>query len=368
MSIANGSHNIFAPEYTMVSQIREVLVVLIRCLILVSVPLHAFSQEFPMRVQALEGMIEVRQIANPVWTGLGEQMTVTFGDQIRTGDAGQAAVWLAEWGGLLLKPDTHVTLTALPSEAGNGIACAVHQGAIDIEVRDMPNNADLEVRHSIVTLSPQSSQGFATLKILDTMPEAIVQEGDFTIHQIVSDDLRISGFFDMANEGISFVQQAGDSSLLLSIDREKRSVRVQNPHPLPTLRALTGLNDDVLQVQILEGSVELIFQGDTVILDTNDIATFLISSDQELLLTPGENSHFQLWFRQFSFFAIADQGTIIVNGQEISPEDGGYFVIKEPPEISFFEERRENPVVPPPPLDIPPPASPDRPIGSPILP
>jgi hypothetical protein len=352
----------------MISRIRYVLVVLAGCLILVSVPLPVFSQEFPMSVQALEGTIEVRQAGNSAWTVLGEQMTVTSDDQIRTDDAGQAAVWLAEWGGILLKPNTHVTLTALPSATIKGIACVVHQGEIDIEVRDMPSNANLEVRHPIVTLFPQSSQGFATLKILNTLPEVIVQEGDFVIQQTENADLKISGFFDITNEGVSFVQQSQGSSLLLRVERKERGIRMQSPHPLPTFRALTGLNDDVLQVHILEGSVELNFQGDTVILDKNDRATFLISSDQELLLTPGKNSHFQLWFRQFSFFTIADQGTIIVNGQEISPEDGGYFVIKEPPEISFFEERRETQVVPPPPLDIPPPASPNRPIGSPILP
>lgn len=335
---------------------------------LVAVPLLAFSQELPMRVQALEGTIEARQATNPVWTALGEQLEVAADDQVRTGDDGQAAVWLAEWGGILLKPNTHVTLNALPSVTTNGIVCMIHQGEIDIEVRDMPHNADLEVRHSIVSLSPRSLQGFATLKILDTLPEVIVQEGDFAIQQTEHADLRISGFFDMANEGLSFVQQAPESSLLLSVDREKRSIRVQSPHPLPTLRAMVGLNDDVLQVQILEGSVELNFQDNTVILDEDDIATFLIASDRELLLTPSENSDFQLWFRQLSFFAMTDQGTIIVNDQELSPGDGGYFVSKDPPQVSFFEERRETPIPPPPPLDIPPPASPNQPVGSPILP
>ena len=58
---------------------------------------------------------------------------------------------------------------------------------------------------------------------------------------------------------------------------------------------------------------------------------------------------------------------IDVNGQEISPGDCGYFLVNDPMGLEFSQERRENPVVPPAP-DIPLPESPDRPVGSPILP
>jgi hypothetical protein len=123
-------------------------------------------------------------------------------------------------------------------------------------------------------------------------------------------------------------------------------------------------------VHNIEESLSVNFLGNTATLDADDMATFLIPSDQELLLTTSGTSHFQLWFRQSSFFTIADQGTIEVNGQEIYPGDCGYFLIKEPGETALFEERGETPIVPPAPQapDVPPPASPNRPIGSPILP
>lgn len=351
-------------------RIRYILPISCACLIFGSMSLYAFSQEIPMSVQALEGTVEVWQTGNPNWAALEDNIIVHTGDQVRTADGGQAALWLAEWGGILLKSETHITLTSLSPPNVDGIACAIHQGEIDIELRDMPEDIALEIRHSIGILSSRSAGGFATFKLSGPMPEIIVQEGEFLIQQVENADLMIFGFVDNAKEGIAFVQQSQDSSLLLSVEREEQSIRLQSAFPLPALRAMIGLTGDILTVHNIGETLSVNFQGNTATLDADDMATFLIPSDQELLLTTPGTSHFQLWFRRSSFFTIADQGTIKVNGQEIYPGDCGYFLIKEPEETVFFEERGETPIVPPAPQapDVPPPASPNRPIGSPILP
>lgn len=325
------------------------------------------AQQVPVIAQALEGTFETRDPVDGAWKPVTEPANLQAGQEIRTGGIGQAALWLGEWGWVLLHPETQLAVEPLTVGTRSGLTCNLRQGDLDLEFFDVPDSIAFAVQYLDATLSPQSSRGAATFTTGDRAAEIRIMDGDFDVKQGELAEIQVFGAVENSGEGGIGLRQAANSTLTLRVNQEDRTIRVQSEKPLPAIQTRLGSRDNALRITNNADPFVLNSQGNTAIMDQAKQATFLLPSDQDILLTTEGRTDFHLSFRKAAFFAVAEQGPLLVNGQPLAPGDCSYLVIPDPPRTEFFRQRREKPIVPQAPA-VPLPEAPEIPVGSPVLP
>lgn len=261
--------------------------------------------EAAVTVRSFSGTVEVLFKGEHGWKPFSDTMKLDVGDQIRTGQDSSVDLVCEDKSELDLRENTQLAIRELEFSVAQKTCVSrfnLFWGAVAVKVAIFElekNSFEIETNTAIVTI--KSSEGIVTVSKDTPQTDVFVKQGLFEIQQTGNGIVNISGFVN-DQEGIVFPLDTVRERVLLDVRRLERKIILESNVSLPSIRALTGRHDGILEIKNAgEAPINVSFQGNFTILYQEEVVTFEIPAEQEISLEATGKAHVIFWFGQVTF-------------------------------------------------------------------
>jgi hypothetical protein len=256
-------------------------------------------------LQSFSGTVEVLFKGEHVWKPLSDTIKLDVGDQIRTSQDSSVDLVCEDGSELDLSENSQLAIRELEFSVAQKTCVSrfnLFWGAVTVKVAIFElekNSFEIETNTAIITI--KSSEGTVAASKDKSQSDVSVTQGLFDIQQIGNGIVNISGFVN-DQEGIMFPLDTVSERVLLDIRRLEHKIILESNVSLPSIRALTGRHDGILEIKNAgEAPINVSFQGNFATLYQEEVATFEIPAEQEISLEATGKAHVIFWFGQVTF-------------------------------------------------------------------
>ena len=261
--------------------------------------------EAAVTVRSFSGTVEVLFKGEHVWEPFADTINLDVGDQIRTGQDSSVDLACEDGSELDLRENTQLAISELEFSTAQKTCVSrfkLFWGTVTVKAAIFElekNSFEIETNTAIVTI--KSSEGIVTASKDTPQTDVFVKQGLFEIQQTGNGIVSISGFVN-DQEGIVFPLDIVRERVLLDVRRLERKIILESNISLPSIRALTGRHDGILEIKNAgETPINVSFPGNFTTLYYKEVATFEIPAEQEISIETTGKAHVIFWFGQVTF-------------------------------------------------------------------
>lgn len=261
--------------------------------------------EAMVTTRSLSGTVEVLFEGEHVWKSFSDTMKLDVGVQIRTGQDSSVDLLCEDGSELHLEEETQLAISELTFSADQKTCVSrfkLFWGGVTANAGKFTfEENSFKIETSTAVVAVKSSEGRVTASKDKSQSDVFVKRGLFEIQQTGKGIVNISGFVN-DQEGIVFPVDMVNARVLLDVRRLERKIILESNLSLPSIRALTGRHDGILEIKNAgETPINVSFQGNFTTLYHEEVATFEISAEQEISLEATGKTHVIFWFGQVTF-------------------------------------------------------------------
>ena len=261
--------------------------------------------EAMVTARSLSGTVEVLFEGEEVWKPFSVTMKLDAGDQIRAGQDSSINLLCEDGSELHLGAETQLVISKLEFSTAQKIYVSrfkLFWGAVTAKAAAFEfNEKSFKIETNTVVVDIKSSEGTVAASKDKSQSDVFVKSGLFEIQQTGKGIVNISGFVN-DQESIVFPLDSVGEEVLLNVRKRERKITLQSNDSLPSIRALTGRHDGILEIKNAgETQINVSFPGNFTTLYHKEVATFEIPAEQEISIEATGKAHVIFWFGQVTF-------------------------------------------------------------------
>ncbi len=261
--------------------------------------------------RSFNGTVEVLFEGEQIWNPFSDTMKLNVGDQIRTGRGSSVDLVCEDESELHIAEETQIAISELEFSVTEKTCVSrfkLFGGIVTAKVATFTSTSKknaFKIDTDTVVVDVKSSEGTITALKDEPGSDVIVKQGLFEIQQTGKGIVNISGLVDDHEgdqEGLAFPLDSLGAWIYLDVQKDKRKITLESNVPLPSIRALIGNHDNILEVKnVSDALLNVSSQGNAVILDREERAIFEVPADQEIFIEATGKANAIFWFRRISF-------------------------------------------------------------------